>query len=181
MKSPAQRTFVLAEFRHAEMMIEAARALRESGEQHLDAYSPHPLHGISEALDLPKSRVPLFALAGGLGGAAIGYSMQWWMNAVDYPINVGGRPLHSAPASIPITFELGVLMAAFAIFFGSLILFGFPRPYHPVFEDEEFRRASVDTFWVSAETSSPQHERALTERLQALGAMHVSTVAGSVK
>ena len=143
------RTFVLGEFTDSEQMITALRTLRESGETGLDAHSPYPLHGTSEALGLPKSRVPKFALGGGLLGVCTGYGMQWWMNAVDYPINVGGRPLHGPPGQIPITFEMGILFAAFAIFFGALGLFEFPRPYHPVFEDEEFRRASVGTFWVT--------------------------------
>jgi hypothetical protein len=104
--------------------------------------------------------------------------MQWWMNAIDYPINVGGRPLHSAPQWVPITFELGVLFSAFAIFFGSLGLFGFPRPYHPVFEDEEFRRASINSFWISVETKDDAaHNERVLQRLRELGAAHVSTVA----
>lgn len=172
------RTFVLGEFKEPEKMVEALRALREGGEIGLDAFSPYPLHGTSEAIGLPKSVVPKFALGGGLLGVLTGYGMQWWMNAVDYPINVGGRPLHSAPSWVPITFEVGVLFASFAIFFGSLGLFGFPRPYHPVFEDESFRRASIDSFWISVETAgdAARSERALA-RLRELGAVHVSTVA----
>jgi hypothetical protein len=175
-------TYVLGEFRHSGPMITALRALRESGEKELDAYSPYPLHGTSEALGLTRSRVPALALTGGLLGAFTGYGMQWWMNAVDYPINVGGRPLHSAPSWVPITFELGVLFASFFIFFGSLGLFGFPRPYHPVFEAEEFRRASVGTFWVSVDLGVEAGRASrVQQRLEELGAMHVSIVEGAVK
>ena len=171
------RSFVLGEFRETEPLIEALRTLRESGETGLDAYTPYPVHGTSEALGLPKSKMPLLAFGGGMTGAISGYAMQWWMNAVDYPINVGGRPLHSAPSWVPITFELGVLFAAFALFFGSLGFFGLPRLYHPVFESEEFRRASVGTFWISVETGTDAgRTQRITGRLAELGAVHVSTV-----
>ncbi len=171
------RTFVLGEFREVEPMLEAARKLRESGETGLDAYTPYPVHGTSEALGLPKSKVPLLALIGGLLGASTGYGMQWWMNASSYPLNVGGRPLHSAPSWVPITFELGVLFAAFFIFFGSLGMFGLPRVYHPVFESAEFRRASIGTFWVSVETGDDADRAArVLQKLQELGAAHVAKV-----
>ena len=173
------RSFVLGEFRHSDSMIRALAALREGGETNLDAYSPYPLHGTSEAIGLPKSRVPLFALCGGLAGVCTGYAMQWWTNAHDYPLNVGGRPLHSALQWVPITFELGVLFAAFAIFFGSIGLFGLPRPYHPVFESEDFRRASVGTFWISVDTTGDQARADRVQaRLRELGALHVAAVSG---
>lgn len=171
--------YVLAEFRHPEKMVDGVQKLRAEGVAGLDAYAPYPLHGVSHALGLPKSKVPIFAFVGGVSGAATGYLMQWWMNAVDYPINVGGRPLHSSPQWVPITFEMGVLFAAFAIFFGSLGLFGFPRVYHPVFESEEFRRASVGTFWISVDvTADSSRVDALRQRLAELGAMHVTVVEG---
>ncbi len=172
------KNFILGEFSDSEQMVTALRTLREAGETGLDAYSPYPLHGTSEAIGLPKSRVTKFALGGGLLGACTGYAMQWWMNAVDYPINVGGRPLHSAPSWVPITFELAVLFAAFAIFFGSIGLFGLPRTYHPVFEDDAFRRASINTFWISVELrDDPKRAERLLARLSELGASHVSSVA----
>jgi hypothetical protein len=171
--------YLLGEFRHPDRMLAAVARLRADGVPGLDAYTPFPLHGTSEAMGLPKSRLPRFAFVGGVTGAATGYLMQWWMNAVDYPINVGGRPLHSSPQWVPITFELGVLFAAFAIFFGSLGLFGFPRVYHPVFESEEFRRASVGTFWISVDlTDDPSRVDGLRQRLTELGAVHVTVVEG---
>ena len=173
------RSFVLGEFCDPDGMVSALARLREAGESNLDAHSPYPLHGTSEAIGLPKSKMPLFGLVGGLVGVCTGYGMQWWMNAFDYPINVGGRPLHSAPQWIPITFELGVLFAAFALFFGSIGLFGLPRPYHPIFEAEEFRRASVGSFWISVETTGDDARTArVQETLRELGALHVSAVTG---
>ena len=179
MTRPSAHSYVLGEFRDSDLMVAALGKLREGGETGLDAYSPYPLHGTSEAIGLPKSKVPLFALCGGIAGVCTGYAMQWWMNAVDYPINVGGRPLHSTPQWIPITFELGILFAAFAIFFGSLGLFGFPKPYHPVFESEEFRRASVGTFWISIDTTGDAARATRAqEKLRDLGALHISAVEG---
>src|SRR5512132_1767240 len=102
---------VLAEFRDDAALCAAARRLRELGHTALDAYSPVPVHGIDEALGLRRSPVPLIALVAGVIGAISGYVMQWWMNAVDYPLNVANRPPHSPPTNIPITFETGVLIA----------------------------------------------------------------------
>ena len=179
MTSRHHHSYVLGEFRDSSAMVDALGKLHQGGETGLDAYSPYPLHGTSEALGLPKSKVTLFAFCGGMVGVATGYCMQWWMNAIDYPINVGGRPMHSTPQWIPITFELGVLFAAFAIFFGSLGLFGFPKPYHPVFESEEFRRASVGTFWISIDTTGDAARAARAQdRLRELGALQISAVEG---
>jgi hypothetical protein len=128
-------------------------------------------------MGLPKSRVPRLALIGGVLGALTAYGMQWFCNAFDYPINVGGRSLHAAPSWVPITFELGVLFSAFFIFFGSLGFFGLPRLYHPVFESDDFRRASGGTFWASVQTDGDKdHEERVSKRLRELGATHVSTV-----
>jgi hypothetical protein len=175
------KRFVLGEFAHPEACVSAARQLRESGVTGLDAYSPYPLHGIEEALDLPQSKVPLVALCGGLLGALGGYAMQWWMNAVNYPINVGNRPPHGFWTNIPITFECGILLSVLSIFFGSVFgFFKLPRTYHPVFESEQFRTASLDRFWISAETDDAAQVAGLEEKLRSTGASRVHTVAESV-
>jgi len=114
--------WIFGEFGSSSAMLDAARRLRQRGITQLDAYSPYPITGAEEALGLRKSRVPWIALTGGLTGVTTAYLLQWFTNAVDYPINVGGRPLQAAPAFIPITFELGVLFAAFSIFFGLLAI-----------------------------------------------------------
>src|SRR6266540_2273277 len=142
-------TWVLAEFRDEPALCAAARRMRELGHGRLDAYSPVPLHHIDEALGLGKSVVPLIALVAGVSGAAGGYLMQWWMNAVDFPINVANRLFHSPPANIPITFECGVLVSAICIVVGLIALAGLPRTHHPVFEVEGFRTASIDALWLS--------------------------------
>jgi hypothetical protein len=175
------RRFVLGEFSKPEACVDAARRLREEGVTGLDAYSPYPLHGIDEALALPKSKVPLVALTGGVLGALAGYTMQWWMNAVNYPINVANRPQHGFWTNIPITFECGILLSVLSIFFSSIFgFFKLPRTYHPVFESEQFRTASLDKFWVSAETEDESAIAALEEKFRAAGARRVHTVLESV-
>lgn len=171
------KRLVLAEFEEPEPMVAAARKLRESGREGLDAYSPYPVQGIDEALQLPRSKVPLVALVAGLGGAAGGYALQWWTNAVDYQINVANRPPHAWPTNIPVTFESGVLVCVLTIFFGGLFyFFGLPRTYHPVFESEEFRSASLDRFWISAELRAGEERQDLERTLRELGARRITQV-----
>ena len=173
------KLLVLAEFAEPEPMVEAARKLRESGREGLDAYSPYPVHGIDDALKLPRSKVPLVALIAGLTGATGGYVLQWWTNAVDFEINVANRPPHAWPTNIPVTFESGVLVCVLTIFFGSIFyFFGLPRTYHPVFESEEFRSASLDKFWISAEMKDGEDPRDLERTLRELGARRVTHVEG---
>jgi hypothetical protein len=170
------KAYVLGEFDGDEALLGAARELRGRVQGTLDLHSPYPLHGSDEALGLERSKVPLVALVAGVTGAATGYLFQWYINAYDWPINVGNRPPHSFPAFIPVTFELGVLFSALAIFFGLLGgFFGFPRVHHPVFEVEAFRSASIDGLWLSAEVEGRDAE-AVAAELRRLGARHVSIV-----
>jgi hypothetical protein len=172
------RTHVLAEFRDDAALIAAARRMRELGHTRLDAHSPVPVHGIDDALGLRKSPVPLIALVGGLAGASGGYLMQWWMNAVDYPINVANRGFHAPPANIPITFESGVLLASLSIVIGLIALCGLPRVYHPAFEVEAFRTASIDGLWLAVELpAAGGGTDEVVRELEKLGAVQVSSVA----
>src|SRR5258708_4824082 len=123
MRTRETRRWFLGEFATPEKLLDAVRALRKRGPQgwppgEIDTYSPFPLHGAAEAIGLRKSKIPLLVLTGGLTGVLLAYLMQWWCNAVDYPLNVGGRPAQSAPAFIPIVFEVGILLASFGAFFG---------------------------------------------------------------
>jgi hypothetical protein len=170
-------SYVLAEFREEAALFAAARRLRELGHHRLDAYSPVPLHGAEEALGMRRSIVPLIALVAGVAGATGGYVMQWWMNGVDYAINVANRPPHSPPANIPITFESGILVSALAIVIGLIVLSGLPRLHHPVFEVEGFRTASIDGMWLSAEVKRDD-EVPVARELDRLGAIQVSRVPG---
>ncbi len=168
--------WILGEFADEHKLLEAARELSQESRGRVETYSPFPLHGASQAVGLRRSRLPKLALVFGLGGATAAYLIQWFANAVNWPLNVGGRPPHSAPSFIPITFETGVLISAFAIFFGLWLLLGLPRPYHPVFEVEAFRSASRDGFWLSVEAEQPSLGEKVAERLRLLGARQVSIV-----
>ena len=174
-------TFVIGEFADIPTLLTAARKLREGNPGTLDAYSPYPMHGIEEALGLPKSRVPLMALIAGVSGACGGYFLQWWCNAYDYKLNVGNRTIDGWPTNIPITFECGILACGLALFFGTIaFFFKLPRPYHPVFESEAFRSASLDAFWISIEQERDDQEviAPLVQQLRGLGAIRVETVRG---
>lgn len=179
--STERRAFTLAEFVAADPMLAAARQLRALGYTALDAHTPYPLPDLDAALGIAKSRIPLLVLLGGLLGVSAGYLMQWWCNAVDWPINVGGRPAHAAPSFIPITFEVGILLGAFGAFFGLFAFIGLPRLHHPLFEVAEFRSASVDRFWISVATpiEAAEQRSELEAHLTSLGATLVRTVEGA--
>ncbi len=167
------RRYVLAEYRSPEELFAAARRLRESGHASVDLHSPYPLAGADEALGLRRSRVPLICLLGGLTGMSGGVAMQVWMNAVDYPINVGNRLLVPGPALVPVIFECAVLLASLSAFFGLLGLSGFPRTHHPVFEVEAFRSAAIDALWLSVEVGPEEADRVAGD-LRRLGAAQVA-------
>jgi hypothetical protein len=155
---------LMAEFDDPDDLLAATRRAREAGYRRMDAYSPFPVEGLAEALDFRDTRVPEVVLVGGIVGGVGGFFMQWFATRVFYPINVGGRPLNSWPAYIPITFELTVLLAAFAALFGLLILNRLPQPYHPVFNAPGFQLASRDRFFLCIEAADPRFDRAATAR-----------------
>jgi hypothetical protein len=145
------RRFVLAEFATPTALLDGTTKMREGGYKDLDTHTPFPLHGLDEALGLGRPKIPTIVLLGAIAGACIAYSMIYFCNVIDFPLNIGNRPPHGPPAMIPITFELAVLLAGGSSFFGFFTLAGLPRPYHPVFESEEFRRASIGSFFLSVE------------------------------
>lgn len=168
-------SYVLGEFEREDALLAAARTLRTRPGLSLDLHSPYPLHGSEEALGLPRSKVPLVALVGGILGAVTGYLTQYYVNVYDWPLNVGGRPAHAVPSFIPVTFELGVLFSAFSIFLGLLgYYFGFPRVHHPVFESDAFRSASIDGLWLSAEVLGEAEP--IASELRKLGAREVTVI-----
>lgn len=155
---------LMAEFEGAEVLLEAARRAHEKGYRRMDAYSPFPVEGLSEAIGFHQSRVPLLVLAGGIGGAVGGYLLQYYAMAVSYPLNIGGRPLNSWPSFIPVTFELTILCAALAAVFGMLALNGLPMPYHPVFNVPRFDLASRSRFFLCIEARDPLFDREKTRQ-----------------
>jgi hypothetical protein len=174
------RVFTVAQFKSSDAMLAAGEKVRALGYVDLDGHVPYPVHGLEEALGIKKSRVPLITLICGLSGATAGYLMQYWMNAVDWAINVGGRPPHSPPSFIPITFESGVLIGSFGAFFGLWILSRLPRLHHPVFEVPEFRSATVDCFWLSIATAPADEDarKKLEAQLSSMGADLIRHVEG---
>jgi hypothetical protein len=168
----------MAEFDNPTALVHAARRAREQGYRKLDAYSPFPIEELSEALHLHKNKLPLIVLLGGLSGLFTGYLMQYYVTVFHFPINVGGRPLHSWPAYIIITFELTVLFAGIAAVFGLLGLCGLPMPYHPVFNVPRFALASRNRFFLCIEATDPLFDRKATSAfLESLEASEVSEVA----
>ncbi len=169
---------LMAEFEDPNALVAATRTARERGYRRLDAYSPFPIEELSEALDLHHSRLPLIVLIGGLVGCATGYVLQFWTSTIDYPLNVGGKPLHSWPAFIPVTFELTILFAAISCVLGLLGLNGLPMPYHPVFNVPRFALASRNRFFLCIEATDPLFDRSQTASfLQSLQPREVSEVA----
>ncbi len=166
---------IVAEFEGPGQLLAAARALRQAGYRRYDAHTPFPVHGMNEAMGLRPSRVPLVALAGGVTGAALGLAMQWWINAVDYPLVISDKPILSWPAFIPVTFELTILLAAFGAV-GSMFLFNFlPMLYHPLLKHERFGRVTDDGFMLSVEARDPRFEpQATRELLASLGGDHIT-------
>jgi hypothetical protein len=173
------RRFVLAEFATPEALLEGTTKVRAAGHKGLDTHTPYPVYGIDEALGLGRPKIPTIVLLGAIAGACIAYSMIYFMNAFDWPINVANRPPHAPPTNIPITFELAVLLAGTSSFFGFFTLARLPRPYHPLFESENFGRASIDSFFLSIELPvGADPEKALDDARTA-GATNVEVVTES--
>lgn len=146
---------LMAEFADPNALMEAAKKAYEAGYRKIDAYSPFPIEGLSEAIGFRHTKLPMVVFIGGLCGCIGGYLMMYYTSVIDYPINVGGRPLHSWPSFIPITFECTVLLAALSAVFGLLALNGLPEPYHPVFNVKRFALATKDRFFLLIEAQDP--------------------------
>ncbi len=165
---------LLAEFPSAEALLQAAAALQALGYRAVESYTPFPVPGLDDRHAPGRSRLPKFVFGGGLVGAVLGYGIQWYADVRAYPMNVGGRPLHSVPAFLPATFEAAVFGAALVAFVGLWVGLGLPAPWHPVFEVEGFERASVDRFWLAVDVADPLYDRDRTdEALRALGPLRV--------
>lgn len=168
---------LLAEFDSPEALRHAATQARGEGYSCMDAYTPFPVEGMGALFESHRKRVSLITLLGGLIGGLGGYYMQHWMAAVNYPLNVGGRPLESIPAFIPVTFETAVLGAALSAFLGMLALNGLPQPYHPVFNVDRFAMASRDRFFLCIQATDPKFDQRRThEFLEAMDAHGVFEV-----
>lgn len=168
---------VMAEFHTPDEYLAALRKVRAAGYTRFDGYSPLPVHGASEAMDLPRNPVSFMVLCGGLAGLAGGAALSTWVSMVAYPVNIGGRPLFSWPAFIPPVFETTVLLASLTAVFGMFALNGLPTLYHPVWNVPGFARASSDRFFVCIEAVDPKFDLAAVKSfLAGLGSHEVSEV-----
>jgi hypothetical protein len=170
---------VMASFPDGDALLAAAEKARDAGYAKMDAYSPYPIEGITEALGAPHTKLSLLVLLGALSGGIGGFLMQAWMEAIDYPKNVGGRPLISWPAFIPATFEMTILIGSFTAVIGMLALNGLPKPYHPVFNVPQFRTASRDGFFLCIESTDPKFDlegtKGFLETLNPMGVYEVES------
>lgn len=168
-----------AEFDTEVALRAGAQALRDAGLTRLDAYTPFPVEGLQEILGVPRSRLRWIVLAAGLLGGGAAYLAQWWMNVIDYPLDIGGRPYHSAWAFVPITFEMTVLSAGFAALIAPIALSRLPRLWQPVFEIDGFERATLDRFWITIGAGDRELDRErATRALEDAGALRTIWLGG---
>jgi Alternative complex III, ActD subunit len=174
---PSHLYGVMAQFDSPSTLVAAARETYAAGYRRINGYSPFPIEELSEAIGFTRTSLPLIVLIGGIIGAVGGFLMQYWMEVIDYPINVGGKPFNSWPAFIPITFECTVLVAAFSAVLGMLALNKLPQPYHPVFNAPNFALATRDSFFLVIEAKDPKFDRDEARRfLKSLEALDVCDV-----
>jgi Protein of unknown function (DUF3341) len=168
---------VMAEFESPTDLVAAAHKVYSLGYRRINGYSPFPIEELSEAIGFTKTSLPLIVFIGGVVGGLSGFFMQYWIEVIDYPINVGGKPTNSWPAFIPITFEMTVLFAAFSAVLGMLILNKLPQPYHPVFNLPNFALATRDRFFLAVEANDPKFKHGeVVDLLKSLNATAVNDV-----
>ena len=169
---------LMAEFDDPQTLVSAAHRAHEGGYRRMDAYSPFPIEELHEALGVHHTKLPLLVLIGGLCGCLGGYGLQYWVSVIAYPLNIGGKPLHSWPSFVPVTFECTILGAALTAVLGMLALNGLPMPYHPVFNVPRFALASRNRFFLLIEARDPKFDIDDTRRfLETLAPREITTVA----
>jgi hypothetical protein len=172
------RTFgLLAEYETAADLYHACERVRDAGYAAWDAHTPFPVHGLDKAMGLRPSIVPYIVAVMGFSGAGLGFLMQYWMSAVDYPLIISAKPFNSYPAWVPVTFELGILLGSFGAVFGMLGLNKLPQYYHSVFNSSRFPKFSDDRFFISIEARDPKYDLERTRKLlETTGAVAVEEV-----
>ena len=168
---------LMAEFDEVNAAIVAAQNAYGAGYRKMDAYAPFPVEELSEAVGFQKNGVALVCLVGGLLGCTGAFILQWWINTISYPVNIGGRPLNSWPSFIIVTFEMTILFSGLSAVFGMLALNGLPMPYHPVFNVPQFDRASKDRFFLVIFSSDKNYDAMRTRQfLESLNPISIAEV-----
>ena len=168
---------LLAEFDTTKDVMHAAEKVRDAGYTSWDTHTPFPIHGMDRAMGLPQSKLGAIVFPVAMIGTTLGFLMMWWMNGIDYPLIIGGKPGYSLPSQIPIMFEITVLLSAFATVFGMLHLNRLPRHHHPIFNSERFASFSNDKFFVSVEATDPKWNADRTRKLlEGAHAKHIELV-----
>jgi len=169
---------IMAEFEDPSSLVAATERAHREGYRSMDAYAPYPIEELHHALGAHTTRLPLIVLIGGICGCVGGYALEYWSSAIAYPLNIGGKPLHSWPAFIPVTFECTILAAALSCVLGMLALNGLPMPYHPIFNAPRFALASRNRFFLCIEARDAMFDREASQMfLESLHPRGVSEVA----
>jgi len=168
---------IIAEFDNPADTMHAAEKVRDAGFRKWDVFTPFPVHGMDKAMGLKNSKVGWFSFLGGVTGYTCGMLMIWWMNAVDYPILIGGKPMFSPFSAFPPSYELTILLGSFGSLFGMLFLNRLPRLHHPLLKNRRFALATHDRFFVVIETADPKYSETETRKLlESLGSRHIEVV-----
>jgi hypothetical protein len=168
---------IIAEFETPAAAIDAASKVRDAGFRRWDVYTPFPVHGMDRAMGIKNSKVGWFSFLGGVIGYTTGMVMIWWMNAHDYPILIGGKPMFSPHSAFPPSYELTILLGAFGSLFGMMFLNRLPRLHHPLLKNRRFALATHDRFFVVIETADPKFSETETRKLlETAGSKHIEMV-----
>ncbi len=168
---------ILAEFRNPKELIDAAKVINDNGYRNYDTFSPFPIHGMDRAMSLKKSKLGWIVAGHGLAGLTGAFAMIYYMMVYDYPLNISGKSLMNIPAWIPVIFELTVLLSAFGAVFGMFFLNGLPKLNHPLFNSENFKKATDDGFFVCIETEDPQFDdEKVHQLLSGVGATNIEKI-----
>ena len=178
MSQPTSSLFGLgAEFSSARALLEAAKKIHSLGFRKWDVYSPFPIHGMDHAMGFKRSRVSLFSLIGGCTGLSVAFILIYYTSAINYPLIVQGKPYFALEPSLPIFFELTILLTAFGTVLGLLLLTLLPRLHHPVFNWDRFQRATDDGFFLVLESTDPRFDTTSSRQLlQGIGGLHITEI-----
>jgi hypothetical protein len=174
-KQATQPTFgLMAEFETPGQLLRAAQQVRDAGYKRWDCHTPFPVHGLDRAMGLRDTKLPFLVFGAGITGTGAAMLMQWWMNAIDYPLVIAGKPIFSVPANIPVAFEVTVLFASITAFAGMFLFNNLPKFFHPAFRSRRFRQVTNDRFFIIIEAADPQFDpQRTTELLRSVGGGHI--------